>query len=249
MNAVGLWVANLSGAYVRVPLFGVGPMLLAPTQPRSWRPPQPPLHSSAAASSIGRSAESPLLPPRLDVLIAGDGRGSAVRGNDGPFAIHHIGGNSFAVREWLAADADGRDVHDKSLGQGIVCDASGCIGKLADGAPVSYVLTPEAFEEDCARAALVVASRGEPTADCRATVIGRALWRHCGALTLRRNGSGHGGDFVVDSARSKNFDRPWSPAPAPREAFAATSGECGQAEIGTRARDATPRQEDIEADQ
>jgi len=133
MNAVGLWVANLSGAYVRVPLFGVGPMLLAPTQPRSWRPPQPPLHSSAAASSIGRSAESPLLPPRPDVLIAGDGRGSAVRGNDGPFAIHHIGGNSFAVREWLAADADGRDVHDKSLGQGIVCDASGCIGKLADG--------------------------------------------------------------------------------------------------------------------
>jgi hypothetical protein len=76
-------------------------------------------------------------------------------------------------------------VHDKSLGQGIVCDASGCIGKLADGAPVSYVLTPEAFEEDCARAALVVASRGEPPADCRATVIGRALWRHCGALTLR----------------------------------------------------------------
>ena len=105
MNAVGLWVANLSGAYVRVPLFGVGPMLLAPTQPRSWRPPQPPLHSSAAASSIGRSAESPLLPPRPDVLIAGDGRGFAV--------------------------------HNKSLEQGIVCDASGCIGKLADGAQSS----------------------------------------------------------------------------------------------------------------
>ena len=97
MNAVGLWVANLPGAYVRVPLFGVGPMLLAPTQPRSWRPPQPPLHSSAAASSIGRSAESPLLPPRPNVLIAGDGRGFAVRGNDGRFAIHHIGGDSFAV--------------------------------------------------------------------------------------------------------------------------------------------------------
>ena len=181
MNAVGLWVANLPGAYVRVPLFGVGPMLLAPTQPRSWRPPQPPLHSSAAASSIGRSAESPLLPPRLDVLIAGDGRGFAVRGNDGRFPIHHIGGDSFAVREWLAADADGRDVHNKSLEQGIVCDASGCIGKLADGAPVSYVLTPEAFEEDCARAALVVASRGEPTADCRQP----SSDARCGAIAAR----------------------------------------------------------------
>jgi competence protein ComEC len=66
------------------------------------------------------------------VLIAGDGRGFAVRGNDGRLAIHHIG-DSFAVREWLAADADGRDVHDKSLGQGIACDPSGCIGKLAGG--------------------------------------------------------------------------------------------------------------------
>lgn len=60
--------------------------------------------------------------PRPDVLIAGDGRGFAVRGNDGRLAIHHTGGDSFAVREWLAADADGRDVHDQSLGQGIGCD-------------------------------------------------------------------------------------------------------------------------------
>jgi hypothetical protein len=47
----------------------------------------------------------------------------------------------------------------------------------------------------------------------------------------------------------KNFDRPWSPAPVPREAIAATSGESGQAEIGSRVRDATPRPEDVEADQ
>jgi hypothetical protein len=79
-------------------------------------------------------------------------------------------------------------------------------------------------------------------------VIDRALWRQRGALMLSRNGSDHGSEFIIESARSKNFDRPWSPAPAPREALAATSGESGQAEIGARARDATPRQEDIEAD-
>jgi competence protein ComEC len=183
--------------------------------------------------------------PRPDVLIAGDGRGFAVCGIDGRLAVHHTGGDSFAVREWLAADADDRDVHDQSLGQGIACDASGCIGKLAGGGLVAYTLTPEAYEEDCTRAVLVVASRGDPPADCKAIVINRAMWRQRGALTLSRRGA----DFIIESARPKNFDRPWSPAPVPREALAVTSGEFNQAEIGSRARDATPRQEDVEADQ
>ena len=244
MNAVGLWVASLPGAYGRVTLFGTGPLLLATAgflvigllkTPLRWSG----AVAVAAATIWAASA------PRPDVLIAGDGRGFAVRGNDGRLAIHHTGGDSFAVREWLAADADGRDVHDQSLGQGIGCDPSGCIGKLAGGGLIAYALTPEAFEEDCTRAALVVARRGDPPADCNATVIPRALWRQRGALVLSRRGN----DFVIDSARPKNFDRPWSPAPVPRETLVATSGESGQAEIGSRARDATPRQEDIEADQ
>ena len=164
--------------------------------------------------------------------------------------MHH-GGDSFAVREWLAADGDGRDVHDPSLHQGIACDPSGCIGKLADGAMISYVLTPEAYEEDCARAALVVASRGEPPADCRAAVIGRALWRQRGALALRRIGTDRGADFVVDSTRPRNFDRPWAPAPVARDtAMSMTGNEAGESQgAGRPSRDATPRQDDIEADQ
>jgi competence protein ComEC len=244
MNAVGLWVASLPGAYGRVTLFGTGPLSLATAgflvigllkTPLRWSG----AVAVAAATIWAASA------PRPDVLIAGDGRDFAVRGNDGRLAIHHTGGDSFAVREWLAADADGRDVHDQSLGQGIACDPSGCIGKLAGGGLVAYVLTPEAFEEDCTRAALGGASRGDPPTDCRATVIDRALWRQRGALVLSRRGN----DFVVESARPKNFDRPWSPAPVPRQPLAASSGEPGRAEIGSRARDATPRQEDIEADQ
>jgi competence protein ComEC len=255
MNAVGLWVASLPGAFGRVSLFGVGPLLLATVgflvigllkTPLRWS------GTVAVILAVVWAASA----PRPDVLVAADGRGFAVRGSDGRLAIHHTGGDSFAVREWLAADGDGRDVHDRTLGQGIACDPSGCIGKLADGALVGYALTPEAFEEDCARAALVVASRGDPPPDCKATVIARTLWRQRGALTLRRNGSDHrsdhgadhGSDFVIDSARPKNFDRPWSPAPVPREGLAAISGESGKAAIGGRAPDATPRQEDIEAD-
>jgi hypothetical protein len=32
-----------------------------------------------------------------------------VRGLDGRLTFHHSGGDTFAIRGWLAADADGRD--------------------------------------------------------------------------------------------------------------------------------------------
>jgi competence protein ComEC len=60
--------------------------------------------------------------PKPDVLVGNDGRTFAVRGADGRLAFHHTGGDTFATREWLAADADGRDVRDPSLGSGITCD-------------------------------------------------------------------------------------------------------------------------------
>jgi len=55
--------------------------------------------------------------PRPDVLVAADARTFAVRGADGLLAFHHSGGDTFATREWLAADGDARDFHDRRLGQ------------------------------------------------------------------------------------------------------------------------------------
>ncbi|MGB3746146.1 MAG: hypothetical protein WBD11_16715, partial [Xanthobacteraceae bacterium] len=49
-----------------------------------------------------------------------------------------------------------------------------------------------------------------------AKVIPRGLWRQRGALALRRQQGANGVDFAIDSARPKNFDRPWSPAAARR---------------------------------
>jgi hypothetical protein len=119
---------------------------------------------------------------------------------------------------------------------------------------MAYVLAPEAYEEDCRRAALVVATRGDPPADCRAKVIPRGLWRQRGALALRRQQGADGVDFVIDAARPNSFDRPWSPAvpPPPREnPSTAVSADSARAGTGQRmpVPDATPRQEDIEADQ
>jgi len=84
----------------------------------------------------------------------------------------------------------------------------------------------------------------DPPPDCRAQVIGRALWRERGALALRRTGSG----FVIDSARPPNFDRPWAPQRL-RAADTANATTAQSAAPRAMPRDATPRQDDIEADQ
>jgi competence protein ComEC len=84
---------------------------------------------------------------------------------------------------------------------------------------------------------------GDPPPDCRAQVIGRALWRERGALALRHTGSG----FVIDAARPPNFDRPWAPQRL-RATDTANATSAQPAASRVTPRDATPRQEDIEAD-
>jgi competence protein ComEC len=246
MDAVALWVSSLPGAFGRVTTFGTGPLLLATASLLAMGLLKTPLRWSGALFALLAVIWAARVPVP-DVLVADDGRTFAVRGADRRLAFHHSGGDTFAIREWLAADADGRDIHDKALGQGIACDAAGCIAKLADGALVAYVLAPDAFEEDCRRAALVVATREAPPG-CAAMVIGRQLLRERGALALRRAGTG----FAIVSARPPNFDRPWSPAPPPRRARAdnATSADATTpAPLRSAPPDATPQPDDVEADQ
>jgi competence protein ComEC len=243
MNLVALWVAGLPGAFGRVTSFGPGPLLLGTAGLLVIGLLKTPLRWSGvvlAILAVGWALRTPV----PDVLISADGRTFAVRGADGRLAFHHSGGDTFAIREWLAADADGRDVRDSGLGAGIACDPSGCIGKLADGGLVSYALAPDAFEEDCRRAVLIVTTR-DPPPECAAPVIGRRVWRERGALALRRGGSG----FVMQSARVEGFDRPWAPRPA-RRAAAATADSAVEAPNPSRPppRDATPRPEDLQPD-
>jgi competence protein ComEC len=178
--------------------------------------------------------------PQPDVMIAADGSAVAVRGENGRLAMVKSGSDIFAWREWLAADADDRSPKDPTLGEGMRCDAHGCIGRLRDGAFVAIPKTIEAFEEDCRRAALVVTGRDVP-AGCATQVIDRHVQRGSGAMALRRRGDG----FEVTPARPPGYDRPWaraatqaSDAPEPRRAPSAAPAQ---------ARDAMPRDEDLEA--
>jgi competence protein ComEC len=244
MDAVALWVASLPGAYGRVTAFGVGPLLLATLGLLLIGLLKTPLRWSGAVLTVIAIIWAAIVPVP-DVLIASDGRSFAVRGADGRLAFHHSGGDTFAIREWLSGDADGRDVKDRGLGQGIACDPSGCVGKLADGALIADTLEPDAFEEDCSRAALVIAHR-DPPQDCAAILIKRDVWRARGAMALRHTASG----FVIESARSQNFDRPWSPAfPSRARSDETVTTSADGAAQKLAPRDATPRQDDIEADQ
>jgi competence protein ComEC len=174
--------------------------------------------------------------PQPDVLVAADGSAFAVRGADGRLGMVKSGSDSFALREWLAADADARTPKDDTLAAGIRCDQAGCIGRLRDGSLVAIARTVEAFEEDCRRAAVVLSARDAPAA-CAALVIDRQVWRRSGAIALRRVGEG----FEITPARPPGYDRPWARAAAP-------SVDTLEVPRATRQqpRDATPREEDLE---
>jgi competence protein ComEC len=247
MDTVALWVASLPGAFGRVTSFGTGPLLFATAGLLVIGLLKTPLRWSGAAFvvlALVLAARTPV----PDVLVAADGRTFAVRGANGKLAFHRTGSDTFATREWLASDADGRDVNDKGLGEGMACDPLGCVGRLANGQIASYAFAPDAFEEDCRRAAVIVATRDAPP-DCDTTVIGRKQWREQGALALYRNRNGTG--FTIEPARPLTYDRPW----APRIVHAANPSSQETPSNTTAppthpppARNATPPSEDLQAE-
>jgi competence protein ComEC len=192
--------------------------------------------SPTGAVLIGGAIVLMLRAPQPDVLIAADGSAVAVRNSDGRLSVLRSGGDVFAVREWLAADADARSPKDATLGDGIRCDDAGCVGRLRDGSLVAIAKTIAAFEEDCRRAALVVSASDAPPG-CGALVVDRQVWRRSGAMTLRRVGE----SFQITAARPAGYARPWTRAPAP----GSDTPVANRPPAPTR--DATPRGDDLEA--
>ncbi|HET7911421.1 MAG TPA: ComEC/Rec2 family competence protein [Pseudolabrys sp.] len=235
MNGVALWVASLPGAVGRMPAFGTGPLLLGTGCLLVICLLRTPLRWSGAVVGAGAVAWA-LMAPQPDVLVSGDGQTAAFRGADGRLAVLHAGRDTFAVKEWLAADADARAPKDVSLSKGVTCDSIGCIGKLADGRQMSAVLEIEAFVEDCMQAAIVVSEREAPGA-CNATLIDRAAWQSYGAVTLRWTGD----RFARTVALPPGYDRPW--IHRARAVSAHAEPQRRQAP-----REAEPRQDDLAPD-
>jgi competence protein ComEC len=226
MIAVAVWVEHLPGSVGRIAAFGIGPLLLGSAGLVVLGLLKTPLRLAGAALMVIATVWALRTPPS-DVLVAPDGTSFAVRSNGDRLAFVRTGSDTFALGEWLAADADARTRKDKTLGQGIDCDEAGCVGRLRDGAVVAIARTIEAFDDDCRRADLIISPRDAPP-HCGPTVIDREVWRHAGAMALRHIGNA----WNMEMSRPAGYDRPWAPAiPAPRR---------------PQSQDATPNDDDID---
>ncbi|MBI4273524.1 MAG: ComEC family competence protein [Rhizobiales bacterium] len=236
MIAVALWVANLPGAVGRMAAFGTGPLLLCTAGLILLCLLRTKLRWSGACLIVAATTWA-VMTPLPDIRIAADAGAVGVRGTDGRLLVMKNSKDPFAVREWLAADADSRAANDLTLGTGIRCDDAGCIASLADGRMVALSLAPEAFGEDCRRASVIITPRKAPPG-CSALVIDRDISRASGAIELYPSRKG----FAMTAARPKGFDRPW--ASTVPQALENVSREAGR----PRTLDATPRAEDLDAD-
>jgi competence protein ComEC len=237
MIFIALWVTSLPGAVGRVAAFGSGPLLLCTLGLVVLCLLKTPLRFIGAIL-LGGAIVLMIRAPQPDVLVTADGSAVAVRGADGRLAMVKSGSDTFAFKEWLAADADARAPKDGTLSHGIRCDEAGCIARLRDGSLVAIARSIEAFAEDCGRAALVVSTRAAPTG-CGAVVVDRHVWRHSGALALRRSGEG----FEITASRPGGYDRPWARAVAQ----GGDGPETARSPSGSpQPRDVTPREEDLE---
>jgi competence protein ComEC len=224
----------LPGAVGRISAFGIGPLLLGTVGLLLVCLLRTPLRWSGGIAVVLACVWA-LATPSPDIFVASDGRVVAARGSDGQLAVIKTGSDSFAVREWLAADGDARAPGDPSLPEGTKCDAAGCVARLADGRFVALALSPEAFEDDCRRAAVVVTA-GHGPSSCQSIVSDRQSRLRTGAVSLRRAGDG----FAITPTRMPGYDRPWAPAAPPiAEAEPAPGAR-------PAARDVTPRAEDLE---
>ena len=212
MVMVAQGVAALPGAVGRIAAFGSGPLLLASLGLIVMGLLRTPLRYAGGLLLVA-SVLWAIATPQPDILIAADGRHVAVRGADGKLRLLQDGKDAFLVKEWVAADADGRAVGDPSLANGVSCDEAACVTALADGRLVSLARLPEAVVEDCDKAVVLITRRPVPEG-CAALAIDAETLRREGAQSLRQTQ----GKWVVTAVRPSGRDRPWSPGTsAPRE--------------------------------
>jgi competence protein ComEC len=171
-----------------------------------------------------------LLAPRPDILADAGGTAAAVRGADGRYQIVAGGDAKFAAENWLRADGDPRAARALDLaeiGKGVACDTLGCTARLADGAVVAVARKPDALDEDC-RLAAVVITRFPAPAGCAsvATVIDRDVLARGGAEALYRVPSG---PFPAAAGPGKPRFRIVSAYPANRRPFMAPTEPAGTA--------------------
>ena len=210
--AIVLWAARLiaaaPGATVHVPAFAAWTpacAALALCTVVIWR--STALRLMAVPFALAALAGA-VSGPRYDLMVAPTGDTLAFRDASGRLAtLGHV--NSFGAAQWLTADGDDRDPQAAAGSPEARCDALACVATVLDGRSLSLVAKPDAFEEDCRRADIVVTPLYAPASCAAELIIDRGVLAETGAaaVTVRA------GALFVAPARQKGEDRPWSPMP------------------------------------
>jgi len=203
------WVRGFSGSSVLVPAFAAGGLglfvcaLLLVTifvSPLRW--------VALAPAALGLWVAA--TPHRQDVIIDRAGAGAAVRAGSGRLVL--LGRPSaFVIEHWLRSDGDARSTDDAALRSGVRCDPLGCTTMTRTGQPVAYVADRRAFEEDCARATVILTRLAAPPTCTAQTVIDARFLAEHGATAIRWSPSGP----EITTARRPGQNRPWMRAPRP----------------------------------
>ena len=143
-----------------------------------------------------------------DLLIDARGAIAAVRLTDGGLAISPWQRDRWVTDNWLQSAGQDHPADWPAQGQGPVdgfaCDAIGCILTRA-GHIVALARRPEAIEEDCRAADLVVSYPRIEFCPGATPLIGPRALRHAGGLAVWLEPSG----IATVTVRDARGERPW----------------------------------------
>lgn len=155
-------------------------------------------------------AISPLFVSQPQLLVSGDAKVLAITDETGRLWLSTSRAGRFSAETWLRRRAQDEvfvwEKPDEGLDRDLRCDALGCIYSY-QGQEIALIFNPQAIEEDCARANLVVSLEPLPDSCAAPIKIDRFdLWRK-GTHTIRFKPDG----VIVESVADSRGLRPWNP--------------------------------------
>lgn len=153
---------------------------------------------------------SPLFVKQPQLLVSGDAKVLAITDEAGRLWLSTSRAGRFSAETWLRRRAQEEvlvwDKPDEALEKQLRCDALGCIYSY-QGQEIALIFDPQAIEEDCASADLVVSLEPLPESCAAPIKIDRFdLWRE-GTHTIRFDPDG----VVIKSVADSRGQRPWNP--------------------------------------
>ncbi|MCH9807474.1 MAG: ComEC family competence protein [Alphaproteobacteria bacterium] len=146
---------------------------------------------------------------RPDLLVGDEARLVVLRDNEGKFAGLASRYSEYELSQWLARDGDPREAGEIGIGDALVCDGVGCVGRVGE-LTVAVSKSPASLRDDCRRADIVILAR-DLVAGCVGPrlVVDRKSSVRDGTLAIY---VGDDGGLKIRSVADQQGNRPWSQA-------------------------------------